>query len=36
MYTNRKGKLNSTFAHTVVFIISDHRLSLFIKYLGRI
>lgn len=30
------GKLNRIFAHTVVFIISYHRLSLFIKYLGLI
>lgn len=30
------SKLNRTFAHTAVFIISYHRLPLFIKYLGRI
>ena len=30
------GKLNRIFAHTAVFIISYHCLSLFIKYLGRI
>ena len=30
------GKLNRIFAHTAVFIISYHRLLLFIKYLGLI
>ena len=36
MNTNRIGKLNRTFAHIIVFIISYHCLLLFIKYLGRI
>ena len=36
MYTNRVGEFTRTFAYSVAFVISYHRLSLFIKYLGRI
>ena len=30
------GKSNRIFANTIVFVISHYRVSLFIKYLGRI